>query len=184
MNLITQILLITLPILTSGIIFIFILKKKWFMKLRKPIDFGRELNGMRVFGDHKTFLGFIVMGLATSIFGILFFPIYNEVFNLNFDTLTAAVSFLILGLAYSVGELPNSFIKRQLGIAPGHKAVPEGQRYFFEIFDLIDSLIFVGIVYFLIFNIDIAVLLIGLFTGALIHWSLDQIMHYIKLKKK
>ena len=99
-------------------------------RLMMPLDGGLRFRGRRVFGDNKTVRGFVVMVPAAA---------------LAFAGLTAALSFsnpdavaglwplsiagygalgALAGLGFMAGELPNSFVKRQLDVAPG--SAPRG----------------------------------------------------------
>ena len=92
-----------------------------------PVDAGLTFRGHRLFGANKTLRGFIVMVPATAVM----FPLVAFGFGgpepaviglwpltpLGYAHLGACA-----GLGFMLGELPNSFIKRQLGIAPGMAA--------------------------------------------------------------
>ena len=93
-----------------------------------PIDGGRRFRGRRVFGDNKMVRGFIVM---TPAAGLSFWALATLL-----DTLSPALRASLwplsngelallgawAGLGFMLGELPNSFVKRQLDIAPGAPA--------------------------------------------------------------
>lgn len=177
--------LLVLPILFSGLVFIITLKLKMLKFLRRPVDFGISFNNKRLFGDNKTFLGFVVMSAVTAIYGLLFYQSYNDTFNLNLNLITSFISFLLLGLSYSMAELPNSFIKRRLGIVPGGEYKKSiFLKHFFIFIDQIDSLLGTGLVWIFVFNVrDFLLLTVTLFLGFFIHLSLHIAMQKMKLKK-
>jgi CDP-diglyceride synthetase len=87
-------------------------------RLLIPLDGGLRVRGRRVFGENKTVRGFVVMipAVAAAFVGVR--PFFGE--NL-WPMSTAAYAALgaWAGLGFMLGELPNSFVKRQLDIAPG-----------------------------------------------------------------
>lgn len=89
-----------------------------------PLDGGLRIRGHRLFGENKTLRGFIVMVPATA----LTFPLVAFLFGGSapgsiglwpLTTLGYALLGAAAGVGFMLGELPNSFVKRQLGIAPG-----------------------------------------------------------------
>ena len=67
-----------LPLLFSGVVHHFLIIKHDLLKLLKiPVDFDATFFGQRVFGDSKTFRGFIVMTIPTGIFMYLFSFLYH-----------------------------------------------------------------------------------------------------------
>jgi len=97
-------------------------------RLMQPLDGGLRLRGRRVFGDNKTVRGFVVMVPAAAIA----FAVLSVVLTrLNGDSSLWALSTrgyaalgALAGFGFMAGELPNSFVKRQLDIAPG--SAPRG----------------------------------------------------------
>jgi CDP-2,3-bis-(O-geranylgeranyl)-sn-glycerol synthase len=89
--------------------------------LKRPLDGGRTFRGRRVLGDNKTWRGALCMTAGVVVATVLLWQ-----WDWWLDQLPGAVrastpvlvGFLI-GLGTVVGELPNSFLKRQLDIAPG-----------------------------------------------------------------
>lgn len=96
-----------------------------------PIDAGLRLRRRRLLGDNKTIRGFVVILPATALVFALFFRL-----AVYLDPQAALIlwplnttGYAILGfwaaLGFMLGELPNSFVKRQLdvrpGRAPGHR---------------------------------------------------------------
>ena len=107
-------------------------------RLTWPLDCGATFRGQRVFGPNKTIRGFIVMVPATSLAfivvaladpaGVWRLPVWQ-------NGLLGAVA----GAGCMAAELPNSFLKRQLRIAPGRAAGGRLSRPMFAIVDHIDS---------------------------------------------
>jgi CDP-archaeol synthase len=83
-------------------------------RLRRPIS-------RRLFGENKTWRGALVMQSGTVAASLLLSRSaeYRRRLPEAVSDANPAVVGLLLGLACWVGELPNSFLKRRLGIAPG-----------------------------------------------------------------
>jgi hypothetical protein len=127
------------------------IKFGWFLFLVKPLDNGKTLRGKRIFGENKTYRGIFAVALGTACgFALqMFLHRFEALRQLELlDYSSAKIVFLglLVGAAAMLGELPNSFIKRQIDIAPG--AVSSGiLSLFFYIFDQIDYLLGVWIVF-------------------------------------
>jgi CDP-2,3-bis-(O-geranylgeranyl)-sn-glycerol synthase len=102
-------------------------------KLALPLDFGKSFRGRRILGDHKTLRGFVVMVPAAALSFALVHPLVPGIWNLGSSRYLALGA--LAGLGFMAGELPNSFLKRQLGIAPGES------RAFSFVLDRIDSIL-------------------------------------------
>ena len=94
-----------------------------------PIDARLTIRGRRLLGDNKTVRGFLVMVPATAL-GFAALSAVIRLTGLGGGLWPyPAAGYLALGfwagLGFMAGELPNSFIKRQLDIAPG--ASPNGR---------------------------------------------------------
>ncbi|MDD2909430.1 MAG: CDP-archaeol synthase [Candidatus Pacebacteria bacterium] len=171
----SQCFLYTLPILLSGILFIIVLKKNYFKILNNPIDFNKN-----IFGKNKTFRGFILMPVFCLIVtSILYFLVgeANELYKIG-----NLHKSLILGFSYSLGELPNSFIKRRCSIPPGKKAEKNPKKTIFLVLDNIDSIVSCCFCLVLFYQIDLTYLIGILILGSAIHLSTDFLLFKIGIK--
>jgi hypothetical protein len=89
--------------------------------LKRPLDSGRMLGGRRILGDNKTWRGALCMTAGVVLATVVLWR-----WGWWRDQLPAAVLVsspvvvgLLIGLGTVGGELPNSFLKRRLDIAPG-----------------------------------------------------------------
>lgn len=84
------------------------------------IDFGRNfIDGKRIFGDGKTYIGFFagtVSGIAIGIIQIAIVP-YFPFFS--FFPVFTVKSILCLSIGSLLGDLGMSFVKRRIGLARG-----------------------------------------------------------------
>lgn len=87
--------------------------------------------------------------------------------------------FFFAGLAYSLGELPTSFIKRQFDIKPGEKSA----NFIFRLLDIYDSLLFIALIYYLLLPVSLITIWISVLVGGLVHVLTDRLMIRLALKK-
>ena len=109
------------PVLGAAILHAPVLTFDLFRPLKQPLDFGATFRGRRVFGDNKTWRGalFMTAGVVAAAVLLSLWPWYWHKLP---DGIQDAGPWLygpLLGVSVVVGELPNSFLKRQLGIQPG-----------------------------------------------------------------
>lgn len=164
----------SLPVLLSGIFFILTLKQGYFGFLKKPLS-------LRLFGANKTYLGFVLMPLYCLLFTFLLSLVLK-----NDNELYLAQNLyksLSLGLFYPLGELPNSFIKRQLSIAAGKNAPSSGLKAIFFVLDNIDSVLACSLCLVFIYGVSLIFVPGILILGSTFHFSTDCLMFKLKLKQ-
>ena len=178
------------PIL-AGIVNSIFCKINVLNSLKKPLDFNIKIKGKRLFGDNKTWKGLIGYIIFNIIFMILVGIIYKacNIEKLNFfyinHTNTITYNLLIgflLGLFYALFELPNSFIKRRLGITPG-KTITGSKKYFFIFLDQADSVFGVALVVCMFYPIGIKVYLLYILVGAVTHLVINMLLYFLHLRK-
>ncbi len=135
-----------LPILAGAVFLGCCAKYNYLSKLCYPVDFGVKIRGKALFGQNKTFRGLIGMGLGSSACFLLqaqilhFLPEVRRIEIINYDISPAWLFGFVLGIGSILGELPNSFLKRQLGIEPGGTTGGRLKLLFF-VLDQIDVLL-------------------------------------------
>ena len=112
-----------LPVLGGALAHAPVLALDLLKPLKRPLDGGARFRGRRLFGDNKTWRGAIVIVVGVTITTLLLSHWERWWSELPGDlTEHAALPYgLLLGLGVVLGELPNSFLKRQLDIAPGEQ---------------------------------------------------------------
>jgi hypothetical protein len=163
-ELFTHVLIVLVPLILTSILHMLAVKEDWLKVSRIPI-------WRRGFGENKTWRGFIFVPSANALFLLLI----SSVFQLR-----PAHPFLlglVLGLSYVLFELPNSFLKRKAGIAPGGRH--RDHKYLFYILDKTDSSFGVTLTYFLVTAITLkmalALFLINSTTHAVIAFALVKL---------
>lgn len=109
----------------AGVAHVLWLKSRWAKRLTQPIDGGAMLRGRRVFGANKMVRGLVAMPIAAAAaFAAIgaMRDAYPQWLARGLWDLSAGGYALLgfaCGLAFMLAELPNSFLKRQLDVAPG-----------------------------------------------------------------
>ena len=159
-----------LPLLGGGIVHGLVMKRNWLPWLARPIDGGRSLGGVRWFGDNKTWRGPTCLGLGAAL-----------VFALE-----ASPAWLPFGFAYGfvamLGELPNSFLKRRVGIAPGAGG---GGRFawFFYLYDQVDLLVAVLPFWWWLGKLSVPHVALALLLVTVIHQLVSSIAFRLGIRK-
>jgi hypothetical protein len=109
------------PVLGAPIVHAPVLHFGLLPSLARPLDGGRTWRGHRWFGDNKTWRGALCMGGGVTLATLLLtrWPAFRDALPTDVRRAGALPYGLLLGLGVVVGELPNSFLKRRLGIASG-----------------------------------------------------------------
>jgi CDP-archaeol synthase len=118
-----QVLYLFAPLLVSAAFMGLVLRFDCVPSLRRPLDHGVTWRGRRVFGDGKTW-----RGVAVAIIGSIATLFVQRAVRASVPALLQVVDYAridpvlfgaTMGLGAMLGELPNSFVKRRLGIPPG-----------------------------------------------------------------
>ena len=109
------------PVLGAATLHAPVLTFDLFQSLKRPLDFGATFRGRRLFGDNKTWRGalFMTAGVVFAVALLSLWPWYWHHLPDGIQDAGPWLYGLLLGLGVVLGELPNSFLKRRLGIAPG-----------------------------------------------------------------
>jgi CDP-2,3-bis-(O-geranylgeranyl)-sn-glycerol synthase len=163
----------------------------WFKSRRSrrfawPLDAGLTIRGRRLFGDNKTVRGLVVMipasAAAFALLGSVGEPEARGLWPLPASGYAALGAWAALG--FMAGELPNSFIKRQLAVAPGARASSSAAWVCQFIADRIDS----GVGMLLALSVAVPTpwltWLYVLLAGPLLHWGFSILMFHLGIKSR
>jgi CDP-diacylglycerol--serine O-phosphatidyltransferase len=128
----------------------------------------------KLFGSNKTWRGFFFAGFCNALLVYLLLLIWPD------ENLTAFTG-LLFGWMYMISELPNSFIKRRLGIASG-ETHPKWSLWF-KLADKMDSSLGVAILFGLIFPVNLLEFLQIFLINILVHSFLSFLLWMIRIKK-
>jgi hypothetical protein len=141
-----------------------------------PLDAGRTFRGCRLFGANKTLRGFVIMvPAAGASFAAVAGVLGGSPYGLSGLWPISSAHYALLGMWagfwFMLGELPNSFVKRQCGVAPGH-AGPAGRRHLvFLLFDRIDSILGMLLALMIVVPVPWLTCLYVLIAGPFLHAS-------------
>jgi CDP-2,3-bis-(O-geranylgeranyl)-sn-glycerol synthase len=137
-----QVLYLFAPLLVSAALAGVVMRRRWLARLDRPLDHGATLGGRRCLGDGKTWRG-LLLSVTGACFTVVIQRAVAPVLPGIWQVVDyASVNPLALGGALGVGavlgELPNSFVKRRLGIARGETTSgPLGVLFY--VWDQIDT---------------------------------------------
>lgn len=175
-----------MPVILAGIGNMKLLKSSFLRSWEAPMDAGLLWrDGKRLFGQNKTWRGALGMTLC-SILAMLGWgyvcgrlPLleeYNQFYSYNTNTFgfNLWVGFW-LGVMYILFELPNSFLKRRRGVAPGEAAQsPQPWKYMW--LDQMDSLFGCAWVVAWYFPLGWGMYLGYVFLGAATHLIINRVL--------
>lgn len=180
------------PVILSGIANMAWCKSGVLESTRKPIDNGQCLpDGKRIFGENKTWKGMIGYVLFNTLFTVLWGFLCKaasweslDFFYIRHDNTIAfnLIVGVLLGLAYSLFELPNSFLKRRLGITPG-KTLKGFFKVFFVFLDQADSIFGCAMVVWLFYDLGLPLYLLYVLIGAGTHIIVNVFLYLAGLRK-
>ena len=155
-----------------------------------PLDGGRTLGGRPILGAHKTVRGFLVMVPATGVSFTALAALVSARPGLAAAGLwpLAPASYGLLGawaaLGFMAGELPNSFVKRRLGVAPGEAAAGRRLRAVFLVADRFDSTAGMLLALALAVPVSWQVCLFVLLAGPLVHAGFSAALFLLRVKAR
>ncbi|HSN15216.1 MAG TPA: CDP-archaeol synthase, partial [Anaeromyxobacteraceae bacterium] len=137
------------PATVACVLHMVVVKRGIAAALAVPLDGGRTFRGRPLLGGNKTWRGVVVVVAGTALLGALqgwLLGAWAARLGLGIVDYGAAFGALgpaplplgwgyalvnaALGAAYVAGELPNSFLKRQLDVAPGGRPVGRWRALF------------------------------------------------------
>ncbi len=177
-----------LPVVFGGLGHVAILKTNLLRSLAVPVDGGARWRGRPVLGANKTWRGFAVMTGLTALTSATQNALARRyrwpgaVEAQQSRRVDAWLAGAICGFAYCLAELPNSFVKRRLGISPGTRA---GSRAWLQYtVDQADSVIGCALPLRLIYRSAVGELLTALALGMGFHVAIDQLIYAIGVKTR
>ena len=124
-------LLLIIPAISGGVLHMIAVKFDWLKILKRPIH-------ERLFGKNKTWRGIVLMPLFSLPGAFLVAPWAGSLSpTIPVASYPPLLFGTMIGLTYILAELPNSFLKRRLGIPPGEKSTRFS--FFFVLLDQLDS---------------------------------------------
>lgn len=160
-------LIVVVPLVLTNTLHMLLVKYSWLSFINIPIS-------EKQFGQNKTWRGFIFLIIVNALF--VFTTVQLFAIQLNNSAFLGAT----LGFTYLFFELPNSFMKRKLGVGPGEKH--QRYRYFFSWIDKSDSAFGLSLVYWLLGYTDGKMAILLYFICSSTHIVSSLILVRLKIK--
>jgi hypothetical protein len=169
-----------LPLVVASLVHLIVLRLRMFEWLKIPLDGGATWRGHRIFGDNKTVRGAVVMigvSVVTAVLqGVGRIPTLEY---FDYGRMNLALLGFLQGLGFVLGELPNSFLKRRIGVAPG---APGGVLQAFG--DHLDSVIGALLLVSIVWVPPLRVWAMGLVLGAGLHLAVNVVFVLLGVKRR
>jgi len=180
------------PVIIAGVLNMVWCSSQLAPRLNRPLDNGAVLwDGRRVFGDNKTWRGLLGM-LALGVIAFVPWSLLVQATSLDqwdlfhqshaatlvYDACVGA----LLGAAYALFELPNSFLKRRLDIAPGKESTGP-RKWLFVVLDQIDSVVGCAVVVAILATVTPFFVLSLILVGGLTHILLNMGLFAVGLRR-
>ena len=192
---VAQSLWLALPAALTGILHMVVVKRGLWPRLAVPLDGGQTFRGAPLFGPNKTWRGALFIVAAGAALGLVqglvagpwaaargLLPVALEADGRAGLALGYAGLNAVLGVGYVLGELPNSFLKRRIAIAPGRTASGAVGLAFF-LLDQADSVIGALGLAALVFGIPGRVLAAGILALTLLHLAINGTLFALRLRR-
>lgn len=179
-----------LPVVGGGILHMLVVRANFLSFLAVPLDGGRKINGTRILGDHKTWRGLLVILAATmASAGVHAWseslqPSWAEWNLVDYQAIVWWQAGFWWGIAYAMAELPNSFLKRRAGIAPGSSG-PRGARgVLLALMDQADSAIGCSLMAWLALGVALDAALWMMLLGTVVHLVINMLLGLAGLRER
>jgi CDP-2,3-bis-(O-geranylgeranyl)-sn-glycerol synthase len=161
-------------------------RSRWSARFAVPLDGGRTWRGRRILGANKTLRGFLVMVPATAVSFALLVAVVDAssigLWPLPVEGYAALGAWA--GFGFMAGELPNSCLKRQLGIAPGGAPAGRTAATIHFLIDRLDSGVGTLGAMALVVPVPMQTVAVVLLAGPFIHWSFSAAMFQLGIKAR
>lgn len=151
---------------------------KWIPFLNVPVDCGIQVRKRPLFGKNKTYRGFLfgtLMAIAVVYLQTLLSEPMRTYSILNYTKINVWHVGFLLGFGALLGDMIESFFKRQIGVTPGSSWPP---------FDQIDWILG-GLVFVHFFSQPLhwSIWITGIVGFGAIHPLVNLIGYFLKIKK-
>ena len=181
-----------IPLIVSNVLHMVLVKKNGLTSLCIPLN-------STLFGPNKTLRGFLFVPFVNGILYLVvnwpggwllsgLSPEYylqqeiniGDINFLNLLLMQASIG-AVYGLFYMLFELPNSWIKRRMGIASGESSTRF--RWFFTLLDKTDSAIGVSLFFGFLNDFNIEMMLQFFLCASSLHFGISGLLVLSKIKK-
>ena len=161
-----------LPVLGAVVLHAPVLRYDLLKPLKRPIS-------NRLFGSNKTWRGALVMftGVVLAT-GVVWDLMPDSIQDESWPVVGA-----LIGLGTVAGELPNSFLKRRLGIGPGERRLTPGGIALI-VYDQADFVPGIAICLLPVWTMPLDTLVIGFVAVAAVHFGVNVVGYAIGAREQ
>ena len=176
------------PVLVAGIGQVVVLKTGLLPGLAAPLDLGLHWRGKPLLGPRKTWRGVIIMTTLSALVARAQAGAARRSERLrafspfDYERINPWLLGVALGLGYCVAELPNSFVKRRLDIAPA--GTTDRFAWLQYLVDQSDSVAGCLVALRLFYKPSWLETGLAFATGLALHVGVDQLMHALGVKRR
>jgi len=182
-----QLLYFGAPLLPTALVHGLCIKYDCLKILKWPLDFGASFRRKRIFGDNKTWRGFVINVLFCTLGTIIQAQLQSAghipqwLPLLDYEQY-GLITGLLMGTGMTLGELPNSFLKRQLAIPPGRKSSGIMGGVFF-LFDQVDLIIGIWVCLYHIVKPSLSMVLWSFLLMIILHAAVSTTGFLLGMRK-
>jgi hypothetical protein len=182
-----QLLFFGSPLVLAALVHGICLKYDLLRFLKKPLDFRLSFRGKRLLGENKTWRGLVIQTLCCTLGGVMQGWLQRRGFIPHWLPFLDYTEFgpligLLLGLGMTLGELPNSFLKRQFDIPPGKRKGGLGGALFL-VLDQVDLTLGIWFFFFLLVEPPVLLVVWSLALTLVLHLSVSGLGYILKMRK-
>jgi CDP-diglyceride synthetase len=176
------------PVLVAGLGQVVVLKTDTLSGLAAPLDGGLHWRGKPLLGPRKTWRGVVIMTALSALVAraqagaARHSRLLASVSPFDYERVNPWFLGVALGLGYCLAELPNSFVKRRLGIAPA--GTTDRWAWLQYLVDQSDSLAGCLVALRPFYRPSRAEAGLAFGTGLALHVGVDQLMHALGVKQR
>ncbi len=176
-----------LPLLGGGLFHGVCMKYEWLDFLAQPIDRGRMLRGRPLFGANKTWRGPVAVGLgAAAVLGLQSsllhaLPGVRAIELFDYGSVNGGLLGFAMGTVAMLTELPNSLLKRRIGVGPGQAACGFAGAVLWFL-DQVDLLVGAWLVLALVIRVRLAWFGISVLIVVVVHQLLTTVTYALGMR--
>ena len=149
---------------------------KWIPFLNIPVDLNNTFRGKPIFGKNKTYRGFL-FGTLTAIFIVylqqIFYTQTQALTVVDYSQINILLLGFLMGFGALLGDLIESFFKRQVGIGSGKPWFP---------FDQIDWVLGSLLISSLYISHSREIIIVSIILFGLLHPLVNLVGYYLGIK--
>lgn len=176
------------PLLGGGVFHGLCMKYDWLAFLKRPIDRGCRIGGKPLFGANKTYRGAVAVGIgAAIILGLQASllhgaPSVRRIELFDYGAVNGWMLGFLVGFVAMLAELPNSFLKRRLDVAPGQSGRGLGGAILY-VLDQIDLLLGAWLVLACVVDIRASWVVLSIVLGLIVHQLLTSVTYALGMRR-